>query len=302
MKANFYLTGVDPVHDRTIKALYEGCPVEKELRPVQDHSPSDIAVVFGVRKKAVPYSNYRGDVIDRQKANGKRTIVLETGYINRGDEENNHYAVGFDGLNGRADFNNYDSPSDRWEKLGVKLKPWKQGSKIVVCGQIPWDAAVDHTDHVKWLRETILSIHERTEREIVFRPHPKFRNPELISAVDVAKVCEHSFRPILEDLQDAWAVVTFNSNSGVEAAIEGIPVFVDDAGSMAFPVANRNLLYIDNPKKPEREQWAHNLAYTQWTLDEMRSGEAWNHLFRSSNLIFQEKRKNISSSVSTTNG
>jgi hypothetical protein len=297
MKANFYLTENDEVHNRTIKALYDGCPVDKELRSVQDYEPSDIAVVFGVRKKAVPYSNFRGNVIDRQKANGKRTIVLETGYINRGDEESNHYAVGFDGLNGRADFNNHDSPSDRWQKLGLKLKPWKQGEKIIVCGQIPWDAAVEHVNHIQWLRDTILSIHEKSERQIVFRPHPKFKNPELLTHIDVANVCELSNRSLLEDLEDAWAVVTFNSNSGVESLIEGVPVFVDDHGSMAFPVANRNLLYIDNPKKPEREQWAHNLAYCQWTLEEMRSGETWTHLFHFSSLISQVKKKNTSISV-----
>jgi hypothetical protein len=297
MKANFYLTGNDEVHDRTIKALYEGCPVDKELRNVQDYEPSDVAVVFGVQKKAVPFSKFRGNVIQKQKESGKRTIVLETGYINRGDGPDNHYAAGFDGLNGRADFNNCDSPSDRWEKLGVQLKPWKRGSRIILCGQIPWDAAVDHTNHLQWLKNKILDIHEYTDREIVFRPHPKYANREILNHIDRSFICRWSTESLLDDLQDAWCVMTFNSNSGVEAAIEGVPVFVDDCGSMAFPVANRSIIYIDNPKTPEREQWAHNLAYCQWTLDEMRSGETWNHLFRSSNLISLEKKKSTSISV-----
>jgi hypothetical protein len=31
---------------------------------------------------------------------------------------------------------------------------------------------------------------------------------------------------------------------------------------------------------PPREQWLNDLAYTQWTLEELKSGEAWKHLFR----------------------
>jgi hypothetical protein len=90
----------------------------------------------------------------------------------------------------------------------------------------------------------------------------------------------YSRQPIEEDFKNAWAVVTFNSNSAVESVIAGIPSFVDDHGSMAFEVSNRNLIYLDDPKTPEREQWAYNLAYCQWTHEEMRSGETWAHLLR----------------------
>ena len=274
MKANFYLTGNDPVHDRTIRALYDGCPTEKELRPVQEYEPSDIAVVFGVLKKAVPFSRYRGAVIANQKANHKHTIVLETGYIKRGDAEDSYYAAGFDGLNGRANFRNADMPYDRWIKLNVGLQEWRtEGDHIVVCGQVPWDASVDQSNHYEWIEDTVSRIKNMSERKIVFRPHPKAPDYYIHGV-------EYSRKPILEDFKNAWAVVTFNSNAAVEAAIEGIPVFVEDQGSMAFPIANRNLIYLDDPEIPDRTQWAHNIAYAQWTLDEMRAGETWRHLLR----------------------
>jgi hypothetical protein len=74
--------------------------------------------------------------------------------------------------------------------------------------------------------------------------------------------------------------VTFNSNSGVEALIDGVPAFCADVGSMIYKIGNRSLISIDVPNRPEREQWLADLAYCQWTLPEMESGEAWAHLSR----------------------
>jgi hypothetical protein len=271
---NFYLTGNDELHDRIIKALYDGCPEQKNLRSVQDYEPSEIAVVFGVYKKAVAFSRHRGHVISSQTSNKGRTIVLETGYVNRGDGENNHYAAGFDGLNGRADFRNFTCPKDRWEKLDIHFAPWRdRGDHILLCGQVPWDASVDSSNHYDWIEQAVSRIRKFSDRKIVFRPHPKAPD-YFIHGV------EYSRKPIQEDFKNCWAVVTFNSNSAVEAVIAGVPAFVEDMGSMAYPVANRNLIYLDDPKTPKRDQWAYNLAYCQWTPEEMRSGETWRHLLR----------------------
>ncbi len=191
-------------------------------------------------------------------------IVLETGYINRGNGEDNHYAAGFNGLNGRADFKNKNMPPDRWGKLGISVKPWRtDGKHILLCGQVPWDASVDHIVFEDWLGLTRRLIAEATERPVRFRPHPQISKPDL--SLD-------------EDLEDCWAVVTFNSNTAVDAAIRGIPVFVSDLGSMALTVANTDLGVIELPHTPERQQWLNDLAYTQWTPSEMKEGLAWAHL------------------------
>ena len=93
MKVDFFLSG-NPVHDRVIKSLYEGCPEEKRLIFDWTYEDPDIAVVFGVYKSKVPISFPRGEVIRRQRQRNKDVIVLETGYVNRGDGENHHYACG----------------------------------------------------------------------------------------------------------------------------------------------------------------------------------------------------------------
>jgi len=265
-----YLSG-NPVHDRVLRAFAEGC--KGELVDGWEYRPSPVAVIFGVYKSKVPLSYPRGEIFQRQRKKNLDVVVLETGYINRGDGETHHYAAGFNGLNGRADFRNDGSPPDRAMKLGVELKPYHDGDYIVLCSQVPWDASVDGTDHARWVHETAEQVRHFSFRPIKFRPHPMARG-----VIPVPKDCELSEVPLSEDLKNAHAVLAFNSNSGVEALLDGVASFAFDRGSMAWRMSNRSLLSIDFPSRPDRSQWLNNLCYAQWTIDEMRCGEAWAHL------------------------
>ena len=53
--------------------------------------------------------------------------------------------------------------------------------------------------------------------------------------------------------------------------MEGIPAFVGPS-SLAYDVGNINLKDISNPKKPDRQQWLNDLAYTEWTVEEISKG------------------------------
>jgi hypothetical protein len=269
LRVRVYLSG-NPVHDRVLVAFAEGCPKTVELVKGWKYEPSEVAVIFGVYKSKVPISWPRGEIFRQQRSKNLDVVVLETGYINRGDGDNHHYAAGLNGLNGRADFRNKNSPPDRAEKLQVNLKPWRSGEHVVLCGQVPWDASVDHSNHVEWLRFAARKI---LGHHVIYRPHPK-------GPIDPLPGCEFSTDSLMSDLQGAKSCVTYNSNSAVEAAIEGVPVFAFDEGSMALPIANTQWEEIKNPKTPDRKQWLSDLAYTQWTLDEMREGLAWRHLLR----------------------
>ena len=81
-----------------------------------------------------------------------------------------------------------------------------------------------------------------------------------------------------KDLDNAYAVVGFNSNALTESAMEGIPTFSMCPSSMALDVSNKSLEYIENPVMFERQQWLNNLAYCQWREDECVAGLPWEHL------------------------
>ena len=229
----------------------------------------DVAVIYGIHKPKAPFGKKR--IIEGQRRQGRRWIVLERGYLKR----DRYYAAGWGGLNGRADFCNRGMPGDRFAALGLEIRPWRtDGDHVVLCGQVPTDASVQHVDHAAWLEDTARALTRATSRPILYRPHP------LGPGLPVPGTVQSRERSFEEDLEGAWACVTFSSNAAVEAALAGIPVFACDGGSMALPIANRDLSQIERPALPDREQWAFDLAYAQWTLEEFENGTCWQHLSR----------------------
>jgi hypothetical protein len=80
-----------------------------------------------------------------------------------------------------------------------------------------------------------------------------------------------------EALLDAHCIVGYDTNALVDAVIAGVPAF--NLGPCAVaPVALQDLSKIESPIYPDRKQWVANLCYSQWTLDEMRSGLCWEML------------------------
>jgi len=62
--------------------------------------------------------------------------------------------------------------------------------------------------------------------------------------------------------------------------IPGVPTIVLGE-AVSAPLSSSSLGDIEAPrlaKFSQRLQWAADLAYCQWTIDEFRSGEAWPHL------------------------
>lgn len=278
MKIGVYYPPDNEEHRTVLEAFEAGIPYPTSVlseNRLEELAYIDCAVVFGIGKKNVPCSWARGKILAEMTRLGKPVIVLEKGYIKR----DIYYAAGFDGLNGRADFKNENSPSDRWKSLGVTLeRPKKYGTHILLCGQVPTDASVQHTDHVHWLQSTVVLIRGYTSAPIVFRPHPLAlqRTPHVPYTL-------WSTRSLKDDLRDCLAVVTFNSNTGVNATVQGFNTFAMDVGSMVWNVALHDLAFLrydDLPQVEGREQWSHDLAYCQWTCDEMRKGQAFKHLFK----------------------
>jgi hypothetical protein len=81
------------------------------------------------------------------------------------------------------------------------------------------------------------------------------------------------------DLQykDAWSVVNWSSNPGVQAVREGVPAFVGSS-SLAHDVALQDLTQIENPLMPDRQQWINDLAHTEYTIAEIAQGIPLNNL------------------------
>ena len=276
MKVGVFYPSNNKEHLNVLTAFATGIQrqgVDVEMIPLEKYAPVDVAVVFGVKKKNMPISYARGHVIDEQNKHQLPVIVLEKGYVHR----DKYYSAGFGGLNGRAFFRNKKSPADRWLDLKTELVPYKENKDghYIVCGQVPTDASVQHVDINEWTAKTCNYIKTNFTDNVIFRPHPLAldRTP-LIDGIRT------STRPLSADLENCKAVITFNSNAGVDATIAGVPIFAEDRGSMVYEFSIGKLELMRYPIISDRTEWAFNLAYTQWNIKEMSNGLPWQHLMR----------------------
>jgi hypothetical protein len=212
--------------------------------------------------EAAMYGILRGthEIINECRETGRTWWYIDHGYIGRSD----HRGGKFDGYY-RVSKNNYQCngfgsyPSDRYKELEVELKPWnKKGKNIVVC-PLSYNFSIHRgMDHKQWLKDTVTEIAKYTDRQIIVKP----------KASDMT---------LEEALLDAHCIVGYDTNALVDAVIAGVPAF--NVGPCAVnPVALQDLSRIESPIYPERKQWCYNLAYNQFTLDEMKSGLCWEML------------------------
>lgn len=165
-----------------------------------------------------------------------------------------------------------DTTGDRFAKLGVKVKPWRDDSlgKILVCPQS--DSFMKSTlgRPGNWTAETLVRLRScgfSGDRVLV---RPWVRDKKL------------AYETLHEQLKTAALVVTWSSASAITALLEGIPAISESgsANALTGPLTCENVL---NPKRPsieERTRFAQVLADNQFTLDEFRDGTAWRWLER----------------------
>jgi hypothetical protein len=128
----------------------------------------------------------------------------------------------------------------------------------------------------QWFTETIKEIRKYSDRKIVIRPHPRcpitpvenqFKN--VIKQMPIKRAGTYDDYDIRFD--NAHAVVSWTSNPGIRAVINGYPVFTGP-NSLAHSVANHTLTDIEIPQMPDRQQWLNDYAHTEWTIQEISNG------------------------------
>ncbi len=172
-------------------------------------------------------------------------------------------------------FQQSPKPSDRFLEFGIPIKPWRSdGKHVVVVGMSGKGAVAEGFGAQQWERHAIERLRQLTRRPIVYRPKPSW-----IGARPIPGSIWMKEQPIDEVLEDAYAVVTHHSNFAVEAILAGVPAICPFG--VASVMSAKYLEDIDNLPRPDgREQWAADIAYTQYSLAEMHSGAAWQYLRR----------------------
>tara|TARA_B100000123_G_scaffold255151_1_gene217360 strand:- start:259 stop:1131 length:873 start_codon:yes stop_codon:yes gene_type:complete len=280
MKINC-MTEFGPLNSEPVfKAFIKSCQDAGDTVYTNRNDDCDVAVIWSVLWMG-RMQDYRF-IWNRYKKQNKPVVVIEVGGIKR----NQTWKIGINGVNREADYALEDLDPNRWSKFNIELKPWRDGGEnIILCGQ-------HHRSHQwrnnppiqKYFENQINEIRTHTDKHIVVRPHPrnsfiidtnKFKNISLQYPIrDRATYDDTDFEKILKT---AYAVVNYSSNPAMTAAFNGVPVFVSEA-SLCYDIGNLDFNTINNPRKPERHEWANRLAHTEWWIDEIREGTPWRRI------------------------
>jgi hypothetical protein len=208
--------------------------------------PGDVAV-FG--------SPRLSDLVGQAKAQGRTWYYGDKAYFGRGM----YYRCT---RNGYMQTQIGHATPARWERLGWKIKPWRTGSTVLVCPQSEAHFKHHGQDRGKWLQSVLAQLKQHTDRKVVVRD----------------KVGINTEAAFAHQLANVHAVVVFTSVAGVQAAMHGVPCFATHECAASL-VGDNDLANIEQPKRPDnREQLAWWLADNQWTLREMKRGQAWERL------------------------
>jgi hypothetical protein len=204
-----------------------------------------------------------------------------------------------------ANWNNANVDSIRWDRFqkltNIKFTDWNSpGDAIIIMGQKEGDSSLvkiyqqGYESIYDWIGDQISEIRKHSDRKIIIRPHPRnldrgakltTRLIDKLALVDVV-ISENltsggnqGGKGLDADLAQAHCVVTYNSLSGVEAVVKGIPVFALDGGSMVHPVAHHKLSQIEKINyNIDLQDWKNKIAYSMWNKEDVMSGDCWSHL------------------------
>lgn len=201
------------------------------------------------------------DIATQFETAGAQVLVAENAYCANDRSNRQRYALALAGHNGQGMWP-LGGP-ERWEALGLEVKPYRtQGDHILVCPNRSFGVP-GYIMPPMWPEEVVRILQRRTKRPVRLRPHPGNNPPKV---------------PLVNDLRNAWAVVIWSSSAGVEALLEGIPVWCQAPAWVCKPATLGSISDLETTALPDRMPALHSMAWQQWHITEIESGEPFQHL------------------------
>lgn len=221
-------------------------------------NPQDVAVVWNLTGR----SNQSADMA---AAGGGALLVTENGYYDGNGQK--AYALALDGHNGSGRW--FAGDRHRLDRLNIDFKPLRPNptsGRVLVAAQrgIGSQRMRSPYDFDQRIRSEIES-RQQGRFEVRVREHPGRHQPQ---------------RPLAEDLQETDALVVWSSNCATSALIEGIPTYYC-APTIVTANAARQFhkgFPVEPTTEETRQEVFQRMAWAQWFLDEIESGEAFDTL------------------------
>lgn len=207
----------------------------------------------------------RDHIATRFEAAGGVVLVAENGYIDPTRHgARSWYAIARGGHNGQGW---WPSGSGRWDeiapRLGADWKPWRlSGEHVLVCPNRSFGRP-GFVMPPSWAADVALRLRELTRRPVRIRPHPGNDKPAV---------------PLAADLADCWAVVVWASSAGVHALLAGVPVICQAPAWILKRCCPARMEDVNLTQVGDRAPAFERLAWAQWHVDEIASGEPFRRL------------------------
>lgn len=245
----------------------------------------DAAIIFGIR-------SFARQIVAAYHAAGKSFLIMDKGYTRRKSlgniEHNNYWRVGVNALHTQFSVKSVlVHSSGRFEKLGIALLPIKKekedGYVLILPPARKIFLFLDRGDlkamkaYFARVAKTVLAV---TDKKVRFRGKTEQGRWQFTLEMSDRILSYPSGQTIRQDIAGASVVVTHTTNAGVQAVIAGVPV-VELGYGVVKPLTETDLANVGNPRRyTEAERWRFVcwLAWQQWTLAELASGEAWEYL------------------------
>ena len=242
---------------------------------VPDDLNADIAVIWSVLWAGRMQGNKK--IFDTFRSANKPVIVIDVGTIKR----NVTWKIAVNHINALGHYGNTDNLDlGRIDKLGLRLGTQVENNgKILIAAQHRQSLQLADHNLESWINGQIKSIKKRTDRKIVVRSHPRcplnYASLIGVDEFDTPRKLNGTYDDFNFNL-NYHTVVNYSSGPGIQAAIAGVRPIVSPA-SLAYPVAIQHE-NIEKLYDIDRENWLHQLAHTEWTVDEMRDGKYFERL------------------------
>lgn len=228
-----------------------------EMMPRRNPQPGDILLLWNRKGR----EDQTAKVYERAAAT---VLVAENGYINGADGQK-RYALAIGQHNGAGKWR-VGGP-ERFDAMGIELHAWRSGDEIVLLPQ-RGIGAPGVAMPLRWVNTTEAMLKRSTRRKISTRRHPGHLKTEPYEA-----------------LKHAHCAVTWGSGAAIKALAHGIPVFHGLKSWIGAAAASQlDGADIERPKMSDddRLEMFRRLAWAQWDMAQITSGEAFEWLLSTS--------------------
>lgn len=216
------------------------------------------------------YGNVHEHATKFERAGGS-VIVAENGYIGRGGgspkfqvhpggpKPGDYYSISWGWHNGRGTWP--AGGPERFEAMGIELKPWRiDGGHILICPNRSFGVGAQVMSP-SWAQEKLHALSRITKRLIKIRSHPGNNAPA---------------RPLEADLEGSWLVYVWSSSVAVHSLAAGIPTFIEAPWNILKGASATGS--VEDHYSPNRQPHFERMAWHQWTVEEIESGEPFRAL------------------------